>query len=58
MFTEPPLLAEGAPAVTVLSGQPLHIPCMLLDGIPLPERVWTHNGKQVSNDETHAEDLC
>ncbi|XP_056628956.1 hemicentin-1 isoform X2 [Triplophysa dalaica] len=47
---EPPLLAEGAPAVTVLSGQPLNIPCMLLDGIPLPERVWMHNGKQVPLD--------
>ncbi|XP_051950032.1 hemicentin-1 [Xyrauchen texanus] len=44
---EPPLLAEGAPIVTTTTGQPLDIPCMLLDGIPLPERVWTHNGKQV-----------
>ncbi|KAA0713884.1 Hemicentin-1 Fibulin-6 [Triplophysa tibetana] len=47
---EPPLLAEGAPAVTVLSGQPLNIPCMLLDGIPLPERVWTHNRKTILPD--------
>ncbi|XP_073692711.1 hemicentin-1 [Garra rufa] len=44
---EPPLLVQGAPAVTVMIGQPLNLPCMLLDGIPLPERVWTHNGKQV-----------
>ncbi|RXN18375.1 hemicentin-2 isoform X1 [Labeo rohita] len=44
---EPPLLVQGAPAVTVMIAQPLNLPCMLLDGIPLPERVWTHNGKQV-----------
>ncbi|XP_016112004.1 hemicentin-1 [Sinocyclocheilus grahami] len=44
---EPPLLIQGAPAVTVMIGQPLNLPCMLLDGIPLPDRVWTHNGKQV-----------
>uniref|UniRef100_A0A8C1UL37 Hemicentin 2 n=1 Tax=Cyprinus carpio TaxID=7962 RepID=A0A8C1UL37_CYPCA len=42
-----PLLVQGAPAVTVMIGQPLNLPCMLLDGIPFPDRVWTHNGKQV-----------
>uniref|UniRef100_A0A8C1LEB7 Hemicentin 2 n=1 Tax=Cyprinus carpio TaxID=7962 RepID=A0A8C1LEB7_CYPCA len=44
---EAPLLVQGAPAVTVMIGQPLNLPCMLLDGIPFPDRVWTHNGKQV-----------
>lgn len=28
-------------------GQSLSIPCMLLDGIPLPERHWSQNGKPV-----------
>ncbi|KAM8887343.1 hemicentin-1 [Spinachia spinachia] len=44
---EPPLLAQGAPNITTSSGQSLSIPCMLLDGIPLPERQWSQNGKPV-----------
>ncbi|XP_033947808.1 hemicentin-1 [Pseudochaenichthys georgianus] len=44
---EPPLLAHGAPIITTGIGQSLSIPCMLLDGIPLPERHWSHNGKPV-----------
>ncbi|XP_067083733.1 hemicentin-1 [Osmerus mordax] len=42
---EPPVLAQGAPVLTTRVGQSLSIPCMLLDGIPLPERHWNHNGK-------------
>uniref|UniRef100_A0AAQ6I864 Ig-like domain-containing protein n=1 Tax=Anabas testudineus TaxID=64144 RepID=A0AAQ6I864_ANATE len=42
---EPPLLAQGAPVITASLGQSLSIPCMLLDGIPLPERHWSQNGK-------------
>lgn len=45
---EPPLLAQAAPIMTTVTGQSLSIPCMLLDGIPLPERHWTKNGKLVS----------
>lgn len=45
---EPPLLAQGAPIITAGIGQSLSIPCMLLDGIPLPERHWSQNGKPVS----------
>uniref|UniRef100_A0A8C7QEX4 Ig-like domain-containing protein n=1 Tax=Oncorhynchus mykiss TaxID=8022 RepID=A0A8C7QEX4_ONCMY len=45
---EPPLLAHGAPVITTGISQSLSIPCMLLDGIPLPERHWTHNGNQLS----------
>ncbi|XP_071783895.2 hemicentin-1 [Centroberyx gerrardi] len=44
---EPPLLAHGAPVITAGIGQSLSIPCMLLDGIPLPERHWSQNGKPV-----------
>lgn len=44
---EPPLLAQGAPVITTGNGQSLSIPCMLLDGIPLPERHWSQNGKPV-----------
>ncbi|XP_029915084.1 hemicentin-1 [Myripristis murdjan] len=44
---EPPLLAQGAPVITTGIGQSLSIPCMLLDGIPLPERHWSQNGKPV-----------
>ncbi|XP_061842088.1 hemicentin-1 [Nerophis lumbriciformis] len=44
---EPPLLAQGAPIITTAIGQSLSIPCMLLDGIPLPERHWSKNGKPV-----------
>ncbi|XP_064793489.1 hemicentin-1-like [Oncorhynchus masou masou] len=44
---EPPLLAHGAPVITTGISQSLSIPCMLLDGIPLPERHWTHNGNQL-----------
>ncbi|KAL2092655.1 hypothetical protein ACEWY4_012453 [Coilia grayii] len=44
---KPPLLAQVAPVITTVIGQSLTIPCMLLDGVPLPERVWTHNGKEV-----------
>ncbi|XP_030621020.1 hemicentin-1 [Chanos chanos] len=44
---QPPLLAQGTPVITSVVGQSVTIPCMLLDGIPLPERVWAHNGKQV-----------
>ncbi|XP_072563615.1 hemicentin-1 [Paramormyrops kingsleyae] len=44
---EPPVLARGASSLTTVIGQPLTIPCMLMDGIPLPERYWQHNGKQV-----------
>lgn len=45
---EPPVLAQAAPIMTTVTGQSLSIPCMLLDGIPLPERHWTKNGKLVS----------
>ncbi|KAL0979469.1 hypothetical protein UPYG_G00185480 [Umbra pygmaea] len=44
---EPPLLANGAPVITTGIGQSLSIPCMLLEGIPLPERNWTHNGNHL-----------
>ncbi|KAM9810462.1 hemicentin-1 [Neosynchiropus ocellatus] len=44
---EPPLLAHGAPHITAGVGQSLSIPCMLLDGIPLPDRHWSHNGKPI-----------
>uniref|UniRef100_A0A8C8M5M0 Hemicentin 2 n=1 Tax=Oncorhynchus tshawytscha TaxID=74940 RepID=A0A8C8M5M0_ONCTS len=44
---KPPFLAHGAPVITTGIGQSLSIPCMLLDGIPLPERHWTHNGNEV-----------
>ncbi|KAE8292435.1 Hemicentin-1 [Larimichthys crocea] len=44
---EPPLLAQGAPVITTGIGQSLSIPCMLLDGIPLPDRHWSQNGKPV-----------
>ncbi|XP_075903122.1 hemicentin-1 [Nelusetta ayraudi] len=44
---EPPLLARGAPVITTGTGQSLSIPCMLLDGIPLPERYWSLNGRPV-----------
>uniref|UniRef100_A0A8C7CLW0 Ig-like domain-containing protein n=1 Tax=Oncorhynchus kisutch TaxID=8019 RepID=A0A8C7CLW0_ONCKI len=45
--TVPPFLAHGAPVITTGIGQSLSIPCMLLDGIPLPERHWTHNGNEL-----------
>ncbi|XP_028312888.1 hemicentin-1 [Gouania willdenowi] len=44
---EPPLLAQAAPVITTGIGQSLSIPCMLLDGIPLPERHWSRDGKPV-----------
>lgn len=44
---EAPLLAQGTPVITTGIGQSLSIPCMLLDGIPLPERHWSRNGKPV-----------
>ncbi|KAM9391508.1 hemicentin-1 [Pholidichthys leucotaenia] len=44
---EPPLLAQASPVITTGFGQSLSIPCMLLEGIPLPERHWTRNGKPV-----------
>uniref|UniRef100_A0A8C3A971 Hemicentin 2 n=1 Tax=Cyclopterus lumpus TaxID=8103 RepID=A0A8C3A971_CYCLU len=45
---EPPLLAQGAPIITTGIGQSFSIPCMLLDGIPLPERRWSQNGKPLN----------
>uniref|UniRef100_A0A671UMA6 Ig-like domain-containing protein n=1 Tax=Sparus aurata TaxID=8175 RepID=A0A671UMA6_SPAAU len=45
---EAPLLAQGAPVITTGIGQSLSIPCMLLDGIPLPERHWSRNGKPLT----------
>nr|XP_057926871.1 hemicentin-1 [Doryrhamphus excisus] len=44
---EPPLLAQGPPIITTGIGQSLSVPCMLLEGIPLPERHWSQNGKPV-----------
>ncbi|XP_055367591.1 hemicentin-1 [Betta splendens] len=44
---EPPLLAHGAPVITTGIEQSFSIPCMLLDGIPLPERHWSKNGKPI-----------
>lgn len=46
-LTAPPLLAHGPAVISTAVGQPLSIPCMMLDGIPLPERYWSHNGKPV-----------
>ncbi|XP_034025662.1 LOW QUALITY PROTEIN: hemicentin-1 [Thalassophryne amazonica] len=48
---EPPLLAQGAQVITTGIGQSLSIPCMLLDGIPLPERHWSRNGNPVHLNE-------
>ncbi|XP_013862624.1 hemicentin-1 isoform X1 [Austrofundulus limnaeus] len=45
---EPPLLAQAAPIMTTVIGQSFSIPCMLLDGIPLPERHWSKNGQPVA----------
>lgn len=47
LFAEPPVLAQTAPIVTTGIGQSLSLPCMLLDGIPLPQRHWSHNGRPV-----------
>ncbi|XP_023814399.1 hemicentin-1 [Oryzias latipes] len=47
---EPPLLAHTTPVITTGIGQSLSIPCMLLNGIPLPERFWSRNGKPVQQD--------
>lgn len=44
---EPPMLAQGSSVVTTGIGQSLSIPCMLLDGKPLPERHWFKNEKPV-----------
>ncbi|KAA8592798.1 hypothetical protein FQN60_018253 [Etheostoma spectabile] len=44
---EPPLLVQGSPIITTGIGHSLSIPCMLLDGIPLPERHWSKNGNPV-----------
>uniref|UniRef100_A0A8B9JKN2 Cell adhesion molecule-related/down-regulated by oncogenes n=1 Tax=Astyanax mexicanus TaxID=7994 RepID=A0A8B9JKN2_ASTMX len=44
----PPVLAQGSSVVSVVRGESVTIPCTLLDGIPLPERIWTHNGRQVT----------
>nr|XP_015827628.2 hemicentin-1 [Nothobranchius furzeri] len=44
---EPPVLAQAAPIITTGIGQSISIPCMLLDGIPLPERHWSKNGRPV-----------
>ncbi|XP_035392059.1 hemicentin-1 [Electrophorus electricus] len=44
---EPPLLAQGSSAITAVVGESVTIPCMLLEGIPLPERTWAHNGRQI-----------
>uniref|UniRef100_A0A3B3DLS4 Uncharacterized protein n=1 Tax=Oryzias melastigma TaxID=30732 RepID=A0A3B3DLS4_ORYME len=41
----PPLLAQTTPVITAGIGQSLSLPCMLLNGIPLPERYWSQNGK-------------
>ena len=46
-LAEPPLLAQAPPVITTGIGQSLSIPCMLLDGVPLPERHWSKNGKPV-----------
>lgn len=46
-LTAPPLLAQGPAVISTGLGQSLTIPCMMLDGIPLPERYWSHNGKPV-----------
>uniref|UniRef100_M3ZDA5 Cell adhesion molecule-related/down-regulated by oncogenes n=1 Tax=Xiphophorus maculatus TaxID=8083 RepID=M3ZDA5_XIPMA len=45
----PPVLAQAPPVITIGAGQSLSIPCMLLDGIPLPERHWSSNGKVQAN---------
>uniref|UniRef100_A0A3Q2GH42 Hemicentin-1 n=1 Tax=Cyprinodon variegatus TaxID=28743 RepID=A0A3Q2GH42_CYPVA len=44
---EPPVLGQAPPVITTGAGQSLSIPCMLLDGTPLPERRWSKNGRPV-----------
>ncbi|XP_076859373.1 hemicentin-1 isoform X2 [Brachyhypopomus gauderio] len=44
---EPPLLAKSSSEVTTVAGASVTLPCMLVEGIPLPERVWAHNGRQI-----------
>ncbi|XP_037392153.1 hemicentin-2 isoform X1 [Pygocentrus nattereri] len=43
----PPVLAQGSSEVSAVRGESFTIPCTLLNGIPLPEWIWTHNGRQI-----------
>ncbi|KAI4892790.1 hypothetical protein NFI96_028927, partial [Prochilodus magdalenae] len=44
----PPVLALGSSEISAVRGESFTIPCTLMDGIPLPKRIWTHDGRQVS----------
>ncbi|XP_046908014.1 hemicentin-1 [Hypomesus transpacificus] len=44
----PPLLAVSPSVLSVIEGQQLTLPCVLLAGNPLPDRQWLHNYGLVS----------
>ncbi|XP_060737332.1 hemicentin-1 isoform X1 [Tachysurus vachellii] len=46
-----PILDDSVSEVTAVAGEPITLPCVLMDGAPLPEIIWTRNGQKVQSNE-------
>ncbi|XP_060787017.1 hemicentin-1 isoform X2 [Neoarius graeffei] len=47
----PPMLDHSISEVIAVVGEPVTLPCVLMDGTPLPEIIWTRNGQRVQSSE-------
>ncbi|KAK3540674.1 hypothetical protein QTP70_034595, partial [Hemibagrus guttatus] len=44
-----PMLDHSVSEVIAVVGEPITLPCVLVDGAPLPEIIWTRNGQKVQS---------
>ncbi|KAM9476100.1 hemicentin-1 isoform 3-T3 [Clarias gariepinus] len=47
----PPVLDHSVSKVIAAAGESVTLPCVLMNGTPLPEIAWTRNGQKVQSDE-------
>ncbi|XP_026768070.3 hemicentin-1 isoform X3 [Pangasianodon hypophthalmus] len=49
--TAPPMIDHSVSEVTAAVGEPVTLPCVLMDGAPPTDIIWTHNGQKVQSGE-------
>lgn len=53
-----PMLDHSLSEVIAVVGEPITLPCVLVDGAPLPEIIWTRNGQKVGEHSNTLSTSC